>query len=236
MRQSHLWRIALVSLTFTPGFLGAKVDAETVVFSGPQVGEILPSFHIELVSGPTGETHHGESATKSGRVDPVKAADNGPVLLVFFHELTRPGFSLIRSVSRFATTRTDQGLESTVIFLTDDTTATRQWTSQVNRYFVDGVNYAISEDGPEGPGAYGLNRNVTLTILVGNKGRVTDNFALVQPQLQADGPEILKAIAKITGGGEIPDVAKLNPQSSSRRMSREPERKDARDRSESIGD
>jgi len=42
----------------------------------------------------------------------------------------------------------------------------------------------ISPDGEEGPGSYGLNRKMTLTILVANKGKVTANFALVQRTLR----------------------------------------------------
>ena len=63
----------------------------------------------------------------------------------------------------------------------------------------------ISLDGKEGPGSYGLNRNVTLTILVGKEGKVTANFPLVQPSIQADLPKILQEIAKVAGG----PVAKL---------------------------
>src|SRR5262249_22224448 len=63
----------------------------------------------------------------------------------------------------------------------------------------------ISLDGREGPGSYGLNRNVTLTILVGKNDKVTANFALVQPSIQADLPKILEAVAKVAGG----PVAKL---------------------------
>jgi hypothetical protein len=67
---------------------------------------------------------------------------------------------------------------------------------------------SISPDGAEGPGAYGLNRNVALTVLVGKDSRVTHNFALVQPSLQADLPEILAAIVEVAGGPN-PDLSKL---------------------------
>ena len=58
----------------------------------------------------------------------------------------------------------------------------------------------MSADGREGPGSYGLNRKVTLTILVGNQDKVTANFALVQPSLQADLPKLLDAVVKEVGG------------------------------------
>lgn len=58
----------------------------------------------------------------------------------------------------------------------------------------------ISLDGREGPGSYGLNRNVTLTILIAKENKVSANFALVQPSLQVDLPKVLASIVEIAGG------------------------------------
>jgi hypothetical protein len=58
----------------------------------------------------------------------------------------------------------------------------------------------VSLDGREGPGAYGLNRLVQLTILVANGGKITANYALVQPSLQADLPKIAESIVEQIGG------------------------------------
>ncbi len=53
----------------------------------------------------------------------------------------------------------------------------------------------------EGPGSYGLNRNVALTILMVKENRVTANFALVQPRPASRLlPKVLDAIFKIVGG------------------------------------
>ncbi len=111
---------------------------------------------------------------------------------------------------KYAASKSKDGLESGVIFLTDDPTATEKWMHVVEKHFQKGIAYGISTDGPEGPGSYGLNRNVTLTVLVGRQGKVTANFALVQPSLQADGPKILKAIVDVTGGGKVPTIAELS--------------------------
>ena len=61
------------------------------------------------------------------------------------------------------------------------------------------VPIGISVDGAEGPGAYGLNRHVALTVLVGQGGKVSANFALVQPSVQADAPKILAKVAELIG-------------------------------------
>ena len=49
-----------------------------------------------------------------------------------------------------------------------------------------------------------------LTILVGKEGKVTANFALVQPSVQADVPRIVKAIVDVLGGGPVPTLAELD--------------------------
>ena len=173
--------------------------AEDPIFSGPQAGETLPPLQV---IGLTGDWE-GKS------FDLVAEVDGGPVLVVLFHELTRPGFGLMRAITNFASQRSAKGMTTAVVFLTDDVTETTKWAANVRRMFTDKVIYTVSPDGQEGPGAYGLNRNVTLTILVGDDGKVTKNFALVQPQLQSDGPAILQAVAEVTGGGEIPTMDQL---------------------------
>ena len=66
----------------------------------------------------------------------------------------------------------------------------------------------VSVDGNEGPGAYGLNRAVTLTILVAKDNIVTANFALVQPSLPADAPRVLGEVVKLIGG-KVPTLEEL---------------------------
>lgn len=190
-----LRNLSLVLILLVP--MSLPVSAEDPVFSGPQVGEKLPALPaIGLF---------GQREAKS--FDLVDEADGGPVLIVFFHELTRPGFALMRAITNFAAER--EGMTVGVVFLSDDTTETMKWSSNVRQMFSEKVIYGVSPDGKEGPGAYGLNRNVTLTILAGTEGKVTGNFALVQPQLQADGPAILKAVVALTGGGDIPSIDEL---------------------------
>ena len=54
----------------------------------------------------------------------------------------------------------------------------------------------ISVDGKEGPGAYGLNRKVTITILVVKDNKVHANFAILSPN-KADFPKVKKAIDEV---------------------------------------
>lgn len=67
----------------------------------------------------------------------------------------------------------------------------------------------VSPEGREGPGSYGLNRKMTLTILVAKDSKVEANFALVQPSLQADLPRVLESIVKVAGG-KVPKLEELD--------------------------
>jgi hypothetical protein len=192
------WRLAALLIVSHVCLSQARADES--VFSGPQVGEALPPLTVRSVLGETA----GQD------LDLVEKAAGRPVLLIFVHERTRPAFGLTNLLTRYVAKRAGDGLHGGVVFLTEDATATEQWTRVVQRHFSpDAVTYGISHDGQEGPGAYGLNRNVALTVLVGKEGKVTANFALVQPSDQADGPKILKAIVDAMGGGEVPTLAEL---------------------------
>lgn len=197
-------RCVLFTIAMSLSLSLCTTAADAPLFSGPQIGEKLPSF--------TAQGAYGESEGKP--FDMIADADGAPVLLIFVHELTRPGFGLTRTISQFAASRSAKmekvgGLKVGVIFLTDDMTASQKRMKNIQQHFPKGVFYGISPDGKEGPGAYGLNRNVTLTILVGKDGKVTENLALVQPQLQADGPKILTALVAVTGGGDVPSIEQL---------------------------
>jgi hypothetical protein len=168
-------------------------------FSGPQVGEKLTPFTAKAILG--------EEAGKE--IDLVKAAAGKPVLIVFVHERNRPSVGLARLLGLYAATQKDKGLVSGTIYLTADATATEEWMKIAKGTLQTGIPVAISTDGQEGPGAYGLNRKVQMTVLVGKDDKVTANFALVQPSVQADAPKIAQAIVDALGGGQGPTIEEL---------------------------
>jgi len=185
----------VVLLLLFPG----AASADDAVFSGPQVGEKLPSFKVKGV--------FGDLAGKE--LDLIERADGKAVALIFVHVKTRPAFGLTNTIMKYAATRSKDGLQNAVIFLTDDPTPMLEWMNRVKNILPKGVTHVISTDGAEGPGSYGLNRNVALTVLIGKEGKVTGNFALVQPDLGVDGPKILEAIVSAIGGGKVPTIAEL---------------------------
>ena len=58
--------------------------------------------------------------------------------------------------------------------------------------------WGVSKDGRDGPGAYGLNRNVSMTVIVAKDGKVTRNFVFPQSMLYPD-PHVLGALAEVLG-------------------------------------
>jgi len=166
--------------------------AQEKVFSGPQVGEKLKPFKVKGV--------FDDDAGKE--FDFVKKADGKPLLLVFVHDANRPSIGMTRLLMTYAMTRS-KDLVSGTVWLTDDATEAENRLKTMRHALAKDAPIGISPDGKEGPGAYGLNRNVTLTIIVAKDSKVTANFALVQPSLQADMPKILKEIVA-AAGGEMP--------------------------------
>ena len=156
------------------------------VFSGPQVGESLVPFKVLAVGG-----------TQVGtEIDPIERAAGKPTLFVFVHKLTRPGMALTRGLTKYATDQ--EGVASGIIWLDDDKSKAEAYLKRAQSSLSFTAPVGISIDGGEGPGAYGLNRNVELTILVAKNNKVTANFALVQPSL-TEGPKIAGELAKLIG-------------------------------------
>ncbi|MBI1902180.1 MAG: hypothetical protein HYS13_13855 [Planctomycetia bacterium] len=185
--QDELDRVALID----------KVEQADPVFSGPQPGEKLPGFKMRGV--------FDDAAGKE--TDPVAAAGKKPIVVIFVHELTRPSLAVFRTVMNYAATR-EKDLSAALVFLGDDATETENRLKQSRNALPKDVPIGISVDGKEGPGALGLNRQVSLTVIVAKEGKVTASFALVQPSLQADGPKILEAIVK-QAGGKAPTLEEL---------------------------
>ncbi|MBC8353386.1 MAG: hypothetical protein H8E66_15415 [Planctomycetes bacterium] len=189
----------LVAAFVLIALVASTIHADEEIFSGPQVGERLAPF--------TARGTLGDVAGKD--FDLVSNADGKPTFIIFVHELTRPSIGLTRLIMDYAAKRAKDDLVSGVVFLSADPTETENRVKRAAHALPKGVAIGISMDGQEGPGAYGLNRNVALTVLVGKENRVTANFALVQPSVQADAPKIAKGVVEVLGGGKVPTLAEL---------------------------
>jgi hypothetical protein len=189
--------------------LAGVASADEPLFSGPQVGEKLSPFAAQA------------PFRDSEEVDVLDGAMDSPILIVFVHQITRPSVALTRLLMEFAGTKESAGLKSRLVFLTDDLTDTTAFLKRARHALPAGVSPLISTDGLEGPGTYGLNRNVTLTVLVGAQGVVTANFPLVQPSLPTDAPKIGHEIVKALGGSDAPTLQEMGYREPRMTMQRE---------------
>lgn len=184
----YIPKIAVAVILFdVAAAIGADVEP---TYSGPQAGEKITGFQMRLV--------FDDDAGKV--IDPVAEAMGRPILLVFVHQANRPTLGLVRALMQYASRRANDGLESAVIWLLDDATAGEEFLNRARHALPKDARIGISIDGAEGPGAYGLNRKVALTILIAKTDRIAANFALVQPSVQADAPRIFAALVKLIGG------------------------------------
>ena len=166
-------------------------------FSGPQTGEKLMPLKVALAYG----------TSKGTEIDLVQAAAGRPTLLVLVQGANRPAARLTRILLNYAEMRSQDGLYAAAVWLADDRSGAEQYLQQAVSWWGVGVPVGVSLDGVEGPGAYGLNRNVNVTVLVGVKGVVTANFALVQPS-EKDAVKILGEVVKRIGG-RVPTTAEV---------------------------
>ena len=192
-------RLSILAAVFVTLIWNGRASADDAVFSGPQAGEELPPLSARVV--------FGDDA--GDLVNITHDVGDSPLLLVFVHQVTRPAIGLTRLLMAYANQKKADGLKSGLIFLSADATETEAWMRRARHALPAGVRPLISPDGIDGPGAYGLNRKMTLTVLVANEGKVTANFPLIQPSIQADAPQIGHAVIKVLGGEHTPTLREM---------------------------
>ena len=176
---------------------------ENKIFSGPQPGEKLPALKVTGISGEI-----------EGKTFDITAKVDRKPLVLFLQDTNAVGIKGLVGVSKLLlqidafqkrhskatdAEKSNQGLQIGVVFLADDLDTLPEWAhDMLKKEIPNEVLKGISPDGREGPGSYGLNRNVAQTILIAKDGKVLHNFAFTQPMLYAD-PHFLGAIADAVG-------------------------------------
>ena len=162
---------------------------EKQIFSGPQPGEKLPPL---LATGIRGRA-------KGKTFDFIAKADDGKLLVLLLQDESGVGLRGLYDIAGVVdkiSNASKQELQMSVVFLGDDPAALKQITQHVPENVGDLVG--ISPDGREGPGNYGLNRNVAQTVIIAKDGKVLHNFAFTQPMLRPD-PYVLGAVGEAIG-------------------------------------
>ena len=190
-------RLSLSLCVVVVALAAMEVLAEDRVFSGPQVGEKVTPFKVVGVRGPA-----------EGKEHELQGADGtGPAVLVFVHGIERSIVPMITVVDEYGYQKRDV-LKTTFVFLSGDRVAMEKRLPLVGQSLRMQCPMALSLDGAEGPGNYGLNKDCLVTIVVAKDKKVTANFALVQPGI-ADAPAVLKAMAEACGDPKPPTAEAL---------------------------
>ncbi len=160
------------------------------VYSGPQPGETITPFKVLRVKD--GETEELEIVAETERT----------TLICFVHRLGNDDRILFGlGLVDFYASRHEE-LTSHFVLLSDDrakiTMMLQGWAR--GSLFTKSL-VSLSVDGVEGPGAYGLNRNVAMTVLVAKGNKVVDNLVFQAPNFR-DLETIMGAVAKALGKPE----------------------------------
>ncbi len=192
----------------------AVAQTDEKVFSGPQPGEKTPPFKVLGITG-------SQAGTDFDVIEEIKGR---PALVMFVHELTRPASQLMRPLDLYGAKLAEDGFATHLVWLAADRSAAEDRVRAVQGAIQFKSPISISLDGIEGPGSYGLNRKVALTILVAKDNKVVANYAITQPN-ETDAPKILEAMAKLVGKTP-PTLAELGADRAN--MRREPARPPAK--------
>ncbi|MCY4553997.1 MAG: M56 family metallopeptidase [Candidatus Poribacteria bacterium] len=167
-----------------------KKAEETAIFSGPQPGEKLPPLKVKGING----------ETKDKTFDVIAKADGQPLVL-FLQDESGLGLRGLVGISRLLAQireKSEQKMHISAVFLGDTPDTVENQVSKLVPHIPRGVLLGISQDGREGPGSYGLNRNVAQTVIIAKDGKVLHNFAFTQPMLRPD-PYVLGAVGEAIG-------------------------------------
>ena len=175
-----------------------KIQVQERVFSGPQPGEKIKPFKVLSVKD--GEANELEIVKKT--------PDESTTLICFVHKFSNDDRILfgLGLVDFYAARHKE--LTSHYVLLFDDTPKISKMIQAWARgsLFKNSL-VSVSVDGADGPGAYGLNRNVAMTVVVAKGDQVVNNLVFNAPNYQ-DLQKIMAAVAKVNDKPE-PKLAEV---------------------------
>ena len=164
------------------------------VYSGPQAGETLTGFTVI----PPRRNHLEEE------FDPVTEALGKPHFLIFIDDSdVAEGTGAFQNAAKLIDEHSQTGLAATVVILAHDRKREETYTNMADHYWkIVNSAYRIgyAPEGRDGPGAYGLNRNFPLTILIADaEGNVLHNFPFREVPPDFPSPHVLGGLAAAVG-------------------------------------
>jgi len=162
-------------------------DLEKPIYSGPQPGEkVLSLMTINLRGDQAGQ-----------ELDPVDLAGDKLHLMFFVRQSRTFGRFLgqLRQQLHSIEESSKQPWAMSVIVCTDDANEAEKSFTVLDQRYPKSLVVGLSRDGSAGPPAYGLDKNLTATVIVAKNGKVLYNLPYVGNAFYTQ-PHILGAIAK----------------------------------------
>ena len=162
-------------------------NLENPIFSGPQPGEKVPTFKASNLRGDDAGTE----------LDPVSLAEGKFHIMFFVNKSRTFGRFLgqLRKQLQSIEENSKQPWAMSVTVCTDDANEAEKSFSVLDQRYPKNIVVGLSKDGSAGPPAYGLDRNLTATVIVAKNGRVAHNFPYAGGAFYTQ-PHILGAIAE----------------------------------------
>jgi hypothetical protein len=167
---------------------------ENKIYSGPQPGEQLTGFPVT----PPRRNHLEEE------FDPVTEALGKPHFLIFIDTSdTGEGIGAFVNAAWMIDKHSKTGLAATVVVLEHEGPLAKAFAT-TGEPFWNAYNYVYrvgyAPDGRDGPPAYGLDRNIPLTIIVADaEGKVLYNLPFGDVPPDFPNPHVLGALAAAVG-------------------------------------
>lgn len=161
---------------------------EKPIYSGPQPGEKVPSLLAVNL--------RGESAGQE--FDPVELAGDKLHLMFFVSKSRTFGRFLgqLRNQLQAIEENSKQPWAMSVIVCTDDANEAQKSFTVLDQRYPKNLVVGLCKDGSAGPPAYGLDKNLTATVIVVKDGKVAHNFAHASDAFYTQ-PHIIGAIANV---------------------------------------
>ena len=180
-------RTLVASLILTGS--AATLLAEDLV-SGPPAGTVLTSVKCYANSGPYAGRENFDAGTEVGQ---------NPGAFLFIHVLDRNTAPVIRGVDNLFKELGLFGFKGFVVTINGDRTSGEEMIKRVNGALKLTHPMVLSLDGLDGPGHLALNRRCTLSLVVVNKGKVTQSIGFTDTGMH-DLDRIRKAFEDTFGG------------------------------------
>jgi len=189
LRRCVGWLLALTWL----GLGAGGAHSQEGLLSGPKVGETPPGFDVDVATGDLAGM----------RVNLLNRWKDKPVLIIFWSQVTRPGFGLLRQLDKYARLRQPEGLEVLIVRVSETPEEDKKHARLLYDNYEVKAPAGVTTGGKQGPDNYGLNTDAGMTVLLLDKQhKVLLNQARRAPDRQ-DFAEVREAIDKLLGPSPV---------------------------------